>query len=241
MLEDLASIFGSTEKLSSAGFLVRTLAVGVLLYFASRFLPRRSGGQYAGYDFAFFWMMGGLVASPLFDSRISFASVLTAVAVIYVLHYLISYIMVKSRTMSRVIGGMAIPLVVGGKILRENMKKALFPLELLLSEIRQADAPNLAEVEVAVLETNGHVSVLKKPDFQPVTPEDLKINIVEARLPLLLINEGRVIEKNLRKLGYNIEWLKGELQKFGIINIRDVYIASLDGAGQLYYSVKTSA
>lgn len=83
--------------------------------------------------------------------------------------------MVKSRTMSRIIGGMAIPLVAGGKVLRQNMKKALFPLELLLSEIRQADAPNLA---------------------------------VEASLPVLLINEGRLIKENLRKLGYNRKWLE---------------------------------
>jgi uncharacterized membrane protein YcaP (DUF421 family) len=240
-VEDLASIFGSVDKLSTAGFLVRTLAVGVILYFASRFLPRRSGGQYASYDFAFFWMMGGLVASPLFDPRISFANVLTAIITIYVLHYSISYVMVKSRTMSRVIGGMAIPLVVGGIIQRQNMKKALFPLELLLSELRQVDAPNLAEVEAAVLETNGHVSVLKKPHFQPVTPRDLNIKPVEAGLPLLLINEGLVIKENLRKLGYNREWLEGELQKYGVSNVKDVYTATLDGTGQLYYSVKTDA
>ena len=238
-MEDLASIFGSTQKLSSTGFIIRTLGVGVILYFASRFLPRRSGGQYAAYDFAFFWMMGGLVASPLFDSRISFANVLTAIATIYALHYLISYIMVKSRTMSRIFGGMAIPLVMGGKIMRQNMKKALFPLELLLSGIRQADAPNLSEVEAAVLETNGHVSVLKKPNFQPVTPQDMKISTVEAGLPVLLINEGRVIKENLRKLRHDREWLEGELQKYGILNVKDVYMASLDGTGQLYYSVRS--
>jgi len=240
-MEDLASIFGSMQKLSSTGFIIRTLAVGVILYFASRFLPRRSGGQYSGYDFAFFWMMGGLVASPLFDSKISFDSVLIAAGTIYALHYLISYIMVKSRTMSRIIGGMAIPLVMGGKILRQNMRKALFPIELLLSGIRQADAPSLAELEVAVLETNGHISVLKKPNFQPVTPKDLKIATVEAGLPVLLINEGRVIVENLRKLGYTREWLDGELHKYGILNIADIYMASLDGTGQLYYSVQTDA
>lgn len=239
-MEEFVSIFGSVEKLDSVGFLVRTLAVGVLLYFASRFLPRRSGGQYAGYDFAFFWMMGGLVASPLFDSKISFVSVLTAAATIYILHYLISYIMVKSRTMSRIIGGMAIPLVMGGKIMRQNMKKALFPLEMLLSELRQADAPNLAEVEAAVLETSGHVSVLKKPNFQPVTPKDLNIQTVEAGLPVLLVNDGQVIQENLRKLGHNRDWLKGELQKYGVLNIKDVYVAALDGSGQLYYSLQAT-
>lgn len=240
-MEDIASIFGSTEKLSSTGFIIRTLAVGVILYFASRYLPRRSGGQYAAYDFAFFWMMGGLVAAPLFDSKISFANVLIAVATIYSLHYLISYIIVRNRTMARIFGGMAIPLVMGGKISRKNMKKALFPIELLLSGIRQVDVPNLAEVEVAVLETNGSVSVLKKPDFLPVTPKDLKIDTVESGLPVVLINDGQLNENNLRKLGYTSQWLEGELNKNGIGNIKDVYMAAIDGTGQLYYSVQTSA
>jgi len=238
-VEDLASIFGSTQKLSSTGFIIRTLAVGVILYFASRYLPRRSGGQYAAYDFAFFWMMGGLIAAPLFDSKISFINVLTAAGTIYALHYLISYIMVKSRTMARIFGGMAIPLVMGGKILRQNMKKALFPIELLLSGIRQIDVPNLAEVEIAVLETNGSVSVLKKPNFLPVTPKDLKIDTVESGLPVVLINDGQLNENNLRKLGYTKKWLEMQLNKNGVENIKDVYMAAIDGTGQLYYSVQT--
>lgn len=238
-MEELTSIFGSVEKLGSSGFLIRTLAVGIILYFASRFLPRRSGGQFAGYDFAFFWMMGGLVASPLFDSKISFDRVLISIATIYIWHYLLSYLVVKNRTFSRMVGSMAIPLVMGGKIMRQNMKKALFPLEMLLSEMRQANAFNLAEVETAVLETSGHVSILKKPNFQSVTPKDLNIDTVEAGLPVLLVNDGQVIKENLRKLGHTREWLESELRKYGVLNIKDVYVAALDGSGQLYYSVQT--
>lgn len=240
-MEQLIMILGSAEELGPAGFLVRTLLVGLLLYFASRFLPRRSGGQYAAYDFGFFWMMGGLVASPLFDSKISFDRVLVAVVTIYFWHYLISYYVVKNRTFSRMVGGMAIPLIMGGKVMRQNMKKALFPLEMLLSEMRQADAFNPAEVETAVLETSGHVSVLKKPNFSPVTPKDLKIDTIEGGLPVMLINDGQVIKENLRKLGYSPEWLEGELRKYGILNMKDVYLAALDGSGQLYYSVQTGS
>ena len=148
--------------------------------------------------------------------------------------------MVKSRTMSRFIGGMAIPLVMGGKIMRQNMKKALFPLEMLLSEMRQADASNLAEVETAVLETSGHVSVLKKPNFQPMTPKDLNMQTVEAGMPVLLVNDGQVIKENLRKLGHDREWLEGESKKYGVLNFKDVYVAALDGSGQLYYSVQNA-
>jgi uncharacterized membrane protein YcaP (DUF421 family) len=69
----------------------------------------------------------------------------------------------------------------------------------------------------------------------------LNINTLEAGLPVLLINEGRVIKENLRKLGYDRKWLEGELRKYGVLKVKDVYVATLDGSGQLYYSVQTGA
>lgn len=238
-MKQIASIFGSVEKLSPTGFFLRVIGVAVLLYFSSRYLPRRSGGQYSGYDFAFFWMMGGLVASPLFDPKISFVYVLIAVTTIYAWHYIISYIMVKSRTMARIIGGTAIPLVQNGIVLKHNMKKALLPLEILLSELRQADAPNL-EVEAAVLETSGHVSVLKKSDFQPVIPKDLKIQTLEAGLPVLLVNDGCIVTENLRNINQDESWLRGQLEKYGALDLKNVYLAGIDGSGQLFYSMATT-
>jgi uncharacterized membrane protein YcaP (DUF421 family) len=94
----LEGIWNSAEKLSTLGFAVRTLIVGIMLFTAGRFLPHRSGGQYAGFDFTFFWMMGGIIASPLFDSKISFTNTIIVAMTIFLTHYLISYISIKSRT-----------------------------------------------------------------------------------------------------------------------------------------------
>ncbi|MFA7467680.1 MAG: YetF domain-containing protein [Desulfotomaculaceae bacterium] len=181
-----------------------------------------------------------MIAAPLFDSKNSFAFVIISVTTIYILHYAISYLMVKSRTVPRIFGGTAIPLIQGGVVLKQNMKKALFPIELLLSGLRQADAPNLAEVEAAVLETSGHVSVLKKPDSQPVTPKDLNIPALEAGLPVLLVNDGHVIKENLRKINQDESWLHGQLEKYGAMDLRDVYLAGIDGSGQMFYSLATT-
>ena len=94
-------------------------------------------------------------------------------------------------------------------------------------------------MEAAVLETSGHVSVLKKLDYHPVTPKDLNIPIMSGWLPTLLINDGKIIEKNLKELGYDEKWLKDELLKKGITNTKDVYAALIDPTGELYYSVIT--
>lgn len=230
----MEGIWNSVEKLSALGFTARTLIVGVMLYIASRFLPQRSGGQYAGFDFTFFWMMGGLIASPLFDSKINFTNTITAAVTIYLMHYLISLIAVKSRTFERVVYGKAEILVSGVKIQKKSMLKDLLPIELLLAQLREADVPNVNEVEMVIHETNGRVSVLKKSDHQPVTPDDLNISTVESGLPVILVNDGKVLDKNLKKLGYDRKWLKEQILKFGTADFTKVYLATIDGTGKIY-------
>ena len=92
----------------------------------------------------------------------------------------------------RFVFGAPILLMAGGKVIRQNMRKALLPTELLLSEMRNVDAPNPAEVEYAMMETSGHVSVVKKAAAQPVTAWDLNIPAVEPGLPALLVDDGRI-------------------------------------------------
>ena len=115
--------------------------------------------------------------------------------------------------------------------------KSLFPIELLLSQLREIDAPNIAEVDTAILETSGRGSVLKKPVHMPVTPADLNIPVVEGGLPSILVNDGKIIDKNLKATGHDRKWLMGELNMLGAMNIKKVYLATIDGAGKVYCSL----
>lgn len=236
-MELLKDIFGTAEHISPFVFALRSIVAGFLLYSEGKVLPRRSAGQFAAYDFVFFWMMGGITAAPLFEAKISFINTIVIIIVMYSLHYLISYIVVKNRFFAELVLGKSVPLILGGKILRHNMARALFPLELLLSDMRSVDAANISEVEAAILETSGHVSVLKKSNYQPVTPNDLNIQTMGGGIPTLLINDGKVVEDNLKGLGYDKKWLKDQLLKKGITNISDVYAAMIDSSGELYYSI----
>lgn len=232
----MEGIWNSVEELSTIGFAARTLIVGLMLYTAGRFIPHRAGGQYAGFDFAFFWMMGGLIASPLFDPKINFTNTIIAAVTIFLTHYLISYIAVKSRIFERVVYGKAVTLISKGQIQRRNMLKSLFPIEMLFAQMREIDVSNIGEVDTAILETGGRVSVLKKGDYTPVTPNDMNIPVAEVGLPMILVNDGKVVDKNLKYLGYDTNWLQDELLKFGVSDIKSVYLATIDGAGKIYYS-----
>lgn len=232
----MQGIWNSVEELSALGFAARTIIVGIMLYIAGRFMPHRAGGQYAGYDFTFFWMMGGLIASPLFDSKINFSNTIIAAVTIFVIHYIVSYVSVKSRTFERLVHGKAEILISKGQLQKRNMLKSLMPIEMLLAQMREIDVANIAEVDTAVLETGGRVSVLKKGEYSPITPKDMNLPVVEGGLPVILVNDGKIINKNLEYLGYNQKWLKDELYKYGVSDIKNVYLAAIDGAGQIYYS-----
>lgn len=232
----MEGIWNSVEELTTLGFAARTIIVGVMLFIAGRFLPHRSGGQYAGFDFTFFWMMGGLIAAPLFDPKINFTNTIIAAVTIFLTHYFISYISIRSRAFERVVYGKAETLISKGQIQKGNMLKSLFPIEMLLAQLRELDVSNIAEVDTATLETGGRVSVLKKGDYAPVTPKDMNIPVVEGGLPIVLINDGKIIDKNLMHLGYDQKWLKDELSKYGVNDIKSVYLATIDGVGQIYYS-----
>lgn len=232
----MEGIWNSVEELSTLGFALRTLIVGIMLFVAGRFLPHRSGGQYAGFDFTFFWMMGGLIAAPLFEPKINFTNTIIAAVTIFLTHYLISYLAVSSRAFARIVYGKAETLISKGQIKKKNMLKSLFPIEMLLAQLRELDVSNIAEVDTAILETGGRVSVLKKGEHAPFTPRDMNIPIVEGGLPVVLVNDGKIIDKNLKYLGYNQKWLKDELLKYGVGDIKRVYLATIDGNGQIYYS-----
>ena len=197
-MELLKNIFGSAEHISPFIFALRSIAAGFLLYVEGKVLPRRSAGQFAAYDFVFFWMMGGITAALLFEAKISFINTIVIIIVMYSLHYFISYIAVRNKFFAKLVLGKPVPLILGGKILRHNMARVLFPLELLLSDMRSVDAANISEVEAAILETSGHVSVLKKSSYQPVTPKDLNIQTIGGGIPTLLINDGKIVEENSR-------------------------------------------
>ncbi|MDN4593836.1 DUF421 domain-containing protein [Polycladomyces subterraneus] len=221
----MESIFGSVEKLSIGGYAVRTLVIGMVVYLATKLLPRRSGGQFAAFDFTFFWLMGGLIVSPLASSKVRIPHMLTAAGTVYLWHYIHSFLVVSSHRIARILVGRPAILVENGRILRDQMRKNLFNLELLLSQLRYMRAANPNQVAYATLETNGQLSVLKKSSVQPVTPSDLQIPVTKTLMPVVLILDGKVIHENLRGIGWDRNKLCEELGKKGVHRLEDVYLA----------------
>ncbi len=101
---------------------------------------------------------------------------------------------------------------------------------------REKELFDLGEVEFAIIEPNGKLTVLKKSQYAPVIPKDLKISTPYRGVPLTLIVEGKVLEANLSRSQLTLNWLEKRLQELGISSKEQVFYASLNTEGELYVS-----
>ena len=119
-------------------------------------------------------------------------------------------------------------------ILEENMKVTRFRLSDLMEQLKQKEVFEMSDVEFALLQTDGKVSVLKKSQAQPITPVDLNLPTIHRGVSSELIVDGEILYQNLEQLNLSVQWLHEELIKKGISHHREVVYASLDTQGNLY-------
>jgi uncharacterized membrane protein YcaP (DUF421 family) len=240
-MNKLLEYFQLTEKLSPTGFAFRAVVSVVLIYFMSRFLMKRAAGQFTAFDFTFLWMLGALAVAPLLDGKILFTTTIIATSTLYFWHFILSWAAVRNHAFTKLLTRKPSVLVEKGMINETNMRRSFFSSDILLSEMRLADAPDLSEVEQVTLETSGHLSVMKKSEHTSPTPKDFQIPAPPGGLPTVLIHNGKVIYDQLEMLNYNEEWLIKQLYKFGIMDVKIVYLATISPNGEFYYTVKSSS
>ena len=125
-------------------------------------------------------------------------------------------------------------VIVDGLILEDTLKRMKYTAYDLVQLLRNKDVFDLKEIEFAILEPNGQLSVLKKSEYKNLTPKDMKIKTQPSKLSLDVIYDGIIIEENLKRLNKEKKWLLGQLKVQGIQDISEVFFATLDTSGGLY-------
>lgn len=140
----------------------------------------------------------------------------------------------KFPKVNKYINGQPEVIIANGKIMEKSMKKLRYTMYDLMEELRVNNVFDIGQVEYAILETNGKLTVLKKSQYQNLTPHDMKIDTEYSGLNTELIFNGIVIKHNLGKVNLDENWLMNELKKRQIKWPSEVYLATIDTSGNLY-------
>ena len=208
------------------------------LLLAIKIKGQREIGRLNAFDFIVAVTFGSIAASALSNSEIGLQGPLITIISFVLLDVLMSYIALKNIKLRRIVQDEPLVIVQNGRIIENMMYRARLNIDDLMMELRQKKIPNLNDVEFAILESNGKISIIPKSQYRMVQPRDLKINTEYEGLPTILIEDGNIINDNLKKSGLSREWLFDELKKKGFDSPNNILIALLDTTGRLYLSEK---
>ncbi|MBU9721368.1 MULTISPECIES: DUF421 domain-containing protein [Bacillaceae] len=223
------------EELPIYGFLIRAVIVYVYVFLLIKILGQRSMMAVSPIDFLFGVIIGDVVGEPLADGSTELGGPLAAASLIGGLHLFLSYYALKLPRFRRVIEDEPLILVEKGKILHEEMRKAKVTVEALLMDLRIQSAIDLSEVDYAILESNGQISVIKKSKFDALTPTDMGQNPDTKGYPKVVIQDGRIIHANLRKFA-DLTWLKNTLSNYGYNDAKEVFLMTVDDTEKVFIS-----
>lgn len=217
---------------------IRTLILYILVIVALRLMGKREIGQLQPFDLVVLLMISDLAAIPSESVGIPLIAGIIPILVLVLTSILLSYIELKSERARGILNGTPSILIERGKIIEQELIRNRLPLTDLVEELRMKSIPNIADVEFAVLETNGQISILPKSLKRPVTPEDLKLKPGYEGLPIVLIMDGKLNPANLAHASKDQTWLEGEIKKSKLKGIEEVLFASLDSSGNLFLQEK---
>ncbi|KMK76947.1 DUF421 domain-containing protein [Alkalihalobacillus pseudalcaliphilus] len=212
----------------------RSFLAFVILLIGARILGKQTISQMNVLDFIIAISIGSITANIAFNLGIHIHHLVLAFAFFVVVSIVTSYGSLKSKSFRNFVTGNPTVVIQNGHLLEKNMKKAHYTLDDINQLLRDKDVFDIAEVNFAIVETNGKLTVQKNAAMRTVTKEDLNlITKNEQTLPIELIMDGKIVEKNLEENGLTRIWLKRELEQRHV-KVEDVFYAVLSGKGKLF-------
>lgn len=215
--------------------ILRTTLAFFVLMILTRLLGKKQMSQMTYFNYITGITIGSLTANIICTSSESITDEITGLLWWVFLVLLIAYITLKSSKLRIIIDGQPTILIRKGKLLKNTLKSTRLNLDDLSMMLRTKDIFSIADVDYAILEPNGQITVLKKQAQLNVTRADINIPTVDpVYLPSEIITDGKVVKRNLEEFGLTYDWLKSQLKTMGIDNIEDVFYAEILGDGKLY-------
>ena len=201
----------------------------------TRFLGKTQVGQLTFYEYISGITIGSIAGNIVAAEQDKFIANFYDLILFILLTYLLS-LATMNRSLRHLIEGVPTIIIENGVLLKQNMKKMRYDLDELFAQLRQEGILDISEVQFAIFETTGDLSVIPYPAAQPVTKKDMSLPLDAVTLPIELIMDGEIIQDNLTKHKITQNWLETQIALRGIKNQQDIFYAAIDSKGHLFIS-----
>jgi len=213
---------------------VRTIILYFLIVVGMRLMGKRQIGELEPSELVLTMMISDLAAVPMQDFGIPLLSGLLPILTLLALSLLLSQLSLRSLRLRALICGTPTVLIRGGKLQQDAMRKNRFTIDELMEELREQGVTRIEDVKYAVLENSGQLTVFPWTAQQPPTAEQLGLGLEDdVTLPMVIINDGRVIHRNLTACGRDENWLRKQLSREKASSPREIFLLTLDEQGIL--------
>lgn len=218
---------------------IRTAVLYVVTMVSMRVMGKRQIGQLQPFELVVILIISEMATIGVQDNDQPLLHSLLPIVTITVLQISIALVNMKSRAFRQLVCGRPTYVIKGGEILEEEMRRLRLNINDLLEQLRYKGFFDVADVEYALMETNGQLSVMPRADKRPVGPADLALYVAHERPALTVIADGEVEPVHLREAGLDEKWLAAKLAAHGIAKAEDVFFMSVDSEKRVFCQVKS--
>lgn len=221
--------------------LIRTIILYLLIIAGIRLMGKRQVGELEPSELVLSLIIADLASVPMQDFGIPLLTGILPIITLLSLTMMLSVLTMKSVRFRALLCGRPSIIIRDGKLDQREMARNRLTVDELLEELRTKGYTNLGAVKYAILETNGQLSVLPYAAQKPPTAQQLHLSPKDSSLPLVIISDGHVLERNLSVLGHDRPWLNNRLNDLGCSDPRDVFLLMADSSGSIYLTRRESS
>lgn len=212
---------------------IRAVGALIMLFAMTRVLGKKQISQLTFFEYITGIVIGDLAGYLSTDIEANYMHGVIAMVVWFSVPLLAELLAMKSKMVRILLEGKGTVFIQAGKVLERNLRKERYTTDELLEQLRTKSVFNPADVEFAILEASGDLSVLLKEESQPLTPKAIGLHPKRIRPPQAIIMDGTVQDEGLNAMGFNRQWLEKRLQRDGT-QVEDVFLAVVDENGSMY-------
>ncbi len=215
----------------------RTIILYLCVVTAMRIMGKRQLGELQPSEFVVALMISDLASIPLGEKDVSiFRGILPIIALV-LLELLFSVLVIKSEFMRRLITGSPVQIIKDGKIMMKTLKKLRICVDDVMEQLRLAGYSSISQIDSAIIETNGQLSIIPVESERPVICSDLGIYPEQTHVPHTIISDGVLREENLKGAGLDEKWLQKKLSKYNIKSYKEVSFLSVTDENEIVLQI----